>query len=252
MKKEIFEKIVLKKEFSKLPKKDVEVAFSHFSKRQVSDAEKIRLTRELLHKVFSSFVSQKLLSLKNKDEEWILRKHLSTRERLDFYEEVYSRIFKEIPTKGIIDLGCGINGFSYKFVPKEINYLGVESVGQLVDLQNDYFSRKKIKGKVYHYSLFDLKEIKKLIKGVKGNSVLFLFKVLDCLEMLERDYSKKLLLEVGCLVDRVVVSFATKSMIKKQRFNVSRKWILDFIEENFNILDDFEIGNERYIVFECK
>ena len=39
-------------------------------------------------------------------------------------------------------------------------------------------------------------------------------------------------------------------MIKKQKFKVNRKWIMDFIEKNFKIVDDFEIGNERYVIFE--
>ena len=64
--------------------------------------------------------------------------------------------------------------------------------------------------------------------------------------------SKKLLLELVPLVDRVVVSFATKSMIKKERFKVTRKWLVDFIKENFKILDDFEVGGERYVVFSKK
>ena len=84
-KPELIKKIIQKKEFSQLPKRDVEIAFSHFEKRQTSDEEKIRLIRELLHKVFGAFTSQKLLSPKNKNEEWILRKHLSTRERLPYY-----------------------------------------------------------------------------------------------------------------------------------------------------------------------
>ena len=54
MDKKIFEKIITKKEFSKLPEIDVEKAFEHFERRQVSDEEKIRLTRDLLRKVFSA------------------------------------------------------------------------------------------------------------------------------------------------------------------------------------------------------
>ncbi|MDP3758722.1 MAG: hypothetical protein Q8Q86_03310, partial [Candidatus Daviesbacteria bacterium] len=66
--------------------------------------------------------------------------------------------------------------------------------------------------------------------------------------MLESDYSKKLLKEIVPLADKVVISFATRSMIKRKHFLVNRNWILDFIRENFKILDDFEIGGERYIV----
>ena len=76
-----------------------------------------------------------------------------------------------------------------------------------------------------------------------------MFKTLDSLEMLQRDYSKKLLLEIVPLVDRIVVSFATKSFVKRTRFKAKRKWIIDFIEDNFEVLDDFELGGERYVVF---
>jgi hypothetical protein len=47
-----------------------------------------------------------------------------------------------------------------------------------------------------------------------------------------------------------VLSFATKTLGKKLRFKVSRRWLLDFLKENFNILDDFEIPGERFIIFE--
>ena len=251
-KQELIKKITQKRKFSQLPKRDVEIAFSHFEKRQASDEEKIRLTRELLHKVFGAFTSQKLLSPKNKNEEWILRKHLSTRERLLYYKEVYERILKEFENKkiNIIDLGAGVNGFSYKYFRKKVDYLAIESMGQLVDLMNFYFKENKIFGIAYHRSLFELEKIKKIIEKTKKPRIIFLFKVLDSLEMLERDYSKKLLKELAPLADKVVISFATKSMIKQKKFKVERHWILNFIKENFKVLDDFEIGGERYICFE--
>ena len=310
-KQELLQKITQKKEFSQLPKKDVEIAFSHFEKREVSDEEKIKLTRELLHKVYGAFTSQKLLSPKNKSEEWILRKHLSTRERLPYYKEVYERILKEFENKkiSIIDLGAGVNGFSYKFfvdamsLPRppalrspslqppalrspafrpisfiKVNYIGVEAVGQLVELMNNYFENsprddsskdtqgghenlragdtavpsgepEKLNAKAIHESLFNLEKIKKIILETKKPRIIFLFKVLDSLEMLERDYSKKLISEIASLADKLVISFATRSMIKRKQFLVNRNWILDFIKKNFKILDDFEIGGERYICF---
>ena len=67
--------------------------------------------------------------------------------------------------------------------------------------------------------------------------------------MMERDYSKKFLQEITPLAEEVVVSFATQSMIKKKKFKVERHWILNFIKDNFEILDNFEIGGERYVVF---
>ena len=254
MDEEIYEKITAKREFSHLIKKDVEKVWNIFEKRQVSTEEKVRLTRDLLRKVFSAFTSQKLLSPKTKDEEWVLKKHLSTRERFEHYNKIYSKILRGFSGKiSVIDLGAGVNGFSYKYFKQcgfSIDYVAVEGVGQLADLMNNYFKQTKIKNaKAYHESLFELEKIKEIIKKTKKPRVIFLFKTLDSLEMLERDYSKKLIFELKGLCDRFVVSFATKSMIKRERFKVSRNWIFSFIKENFNIIDDMEIGGERYIVF---
>ena len=248
----LIENIVRKKEFSQLPKRDIELAFSHFEKRQTSDEEKIKLTRELLHKVFGAFASKKLLSPKNKSPEWILRKHLSTRERMLYYEDLYKRLLGGFEKPTIIDLGAGVNGFSYKYLKKKINYIAIESMGQLTDLMNDYFKKQKISGKAIHESLFELEKIKKIIAKAKKPKTVFLFKVLDSLEMLERDYSKKFLKEIVPLADKVVVSFATQSMVKRQKFKAKRNWILNFIGDNFVLLKDFEIFGERYICFEKK
>ncbi len=248
---ELINKIIQKKEFSQLPEKDVEMAFGHFEKRQVSDEEKIRLTRDLLHKVFGAFTSRKILSPKNKDVGWILRKHLSTRERISYYSELYKRLLGDF--KGIVfDLGTGVNGFSYHYFSEKLKYIGVEAVGQLVELNNTYFEKNKINGKVIHLSLFGLERLKEIITKEKGKKIVFLFKTLDSLEMLERDYSKKLLREITSLVEKVVVSFATRSMISRKEFKAKRNWILDFIRENFHVLDDFEIEGERYICFRKK
>ena len=67
--------------------------------------------------------------------------------------------------------------------------------------------------------------------------------------MLERNYTKEFLNGLVPLCDKFVVGFATKSFFKKQLFKVRRDWVINFIKENFEILDDFEFGSERYIVF---
>lgn len=256
-KKEIIEKITLKKDFSQLPEKDVEIAFNKFDKPCYLDEEKIKLTRDILRKVFSVFTSKKLLNIKEKDSEWILNKHISTKERLKYYPEVYEKIFSDFKSLDkkkvfLFDFGAGINGFSCKYFPIKLNYVGVEGMKQLVDLMNHYFNKNNFNGKAIQESLFNLNELKEIILKEKGKKILFLFKVLDSLEMLQENYSKEFLKELTPLVDMVVISFATRSLIKKQRFKVNRKWILDFIEENFDLMEDFEIGNERYIKFRSK
>jgi hypothetical protein len=246
-KKEIIEKIMQKPELKELPREDVEMAFSLCFKKEHSDTEQIRCTREILHRAYGAFGSRKLLIARQREPEWILKKHLSTRERLPYYRQIYDRILKNF--KGtIFDLGAGVNGFSLSFVPNA-RYVGIEGIGQLVKLMNGYFKEKKLNAKAIHLSLFNLEKIKFLIKKQRGKKIIFLFKVLDSLESLKKDYSKKFLKEVTPLVDKVVVSFATRSMVSKRLFKAKRNWILDFIKDNFRITDDFEFGGERYVCF---
>lgn len=269
MNKSVINEIKKKREFSQLQDLDIELAYNHFEKRQTSIEEKIRLTKELLRKIFSAFVSKKLLSLKNKDEEWILRKHASTRERLPNYTEIYKRLFKNYKKASVIDLGAGINGFSYGFFKKSginVDYIAIESVGQLVDLMNFHFKEKKLAGrprsvqsgssesraKAIHLSLFEKKKVLDIISHEKSPRIILLFKIIDALESLKRDYSMELILDLVQIAERLVLSFPTKSLGSRERFRANRNWIIDFLKNNFKILDDFEISGERYIVFENK
>lgn len=256
---ELYNKIVQKKEFSQLPKEDVERVFLLFDKKHLINEEKIKLTRDLLRKVFSVFSSGKLLNKKKeRDVEWILKKHISTKERLEHYDEIYKRIFLGLDKRKeicVFDLGCGVNGLSYNYMKKQtfsdINYFGFEAVGQIAELSNIYFKNNKLNARAYHESLFNIKKILGVVGGCKNNKIILLFKVVDSLEMVERDYSKKLLLRLKDKLgmgDKIVVSFATRSLVAHKKFNVNRKWFEDFARENFKVLDDFEIGGERYIV----
>lgn len=250
MDEEVYRKITEKKEYSSLPREDVLRAYSLFEKRPVDETEKVRLTRDLLHKVYSVFVSSKLLSPKDKPEEWILRKHLSTRERLPYYSELYRKIFGK--EKTVIDLGAGVNGFSYKFFPRKIEYVAFEPVGQLVELMNVYFKKKNFSGRAFHESLFNIKLIEEEIKKTKSPRIIFLFKVVDSLEMVERNYSKKILGWAAGLAEKVVISFATESISKRKKFKVERSWVRNYLKNNFKILGEFSLGPEKYLVFSKK
>ena len=194
------------------------------------------------------------MNWQDRKAEEVLKKHLSTRERFQDYGEIYKRILRKLPEKiSVVDLGCGVNGFSYDFFKdagKKVEYIGVEAVGQLVELNNGYFERGNITGKCYHDSLFDLEQVKKLIKKTKKPRIIFMFKVVDSLEMMERDYTKRFLQEIMPLIDRCVISFATESWMKRKKFYVNRKWLTEFIKEKWNFIDDFNIAGERYLVFE--
>ena len=91
MDKQIYDKITSKKEFSQLPKKDVEKVYALFDKKHLIEEEKVGTTRDLLRKVYFAFGSLKLLNSKiidKKGVDEILKKHLSTKERYENYEEI--------------------------------------------------------------------------------------------------------------------------------------------------------------------
>ncbi len=257
--RDIIAQVVKKKEFSKIKREDILVAFSHFEKKNISYVDKIKRTRDLLRKVFSVFSSNKLLKNRNlenlKEPNWYLKKHLSTRERLPYYKQLYRRTLQDFGNKkiNIFDFGCGVNGFSYPFFKKiglNINYIGIESVGQLVDLVNAYLRNNKLRGIVFHESLFNTDKLKEIIRTQSRPRVLFLLKVVDSLEMLRRDYSKKLLLELGRFFDRIIVSFATKSLVSRKNFRANRAWFEAFAGKHFQIKDKFMFGDEIYFVLE--
>jgi len=254
-KQELIEKITSKKEFSQLPKEDVELALEKFENKNLNDYQKFKMTRQFLRKLFLGFSSRKVFSSRGKDFEWYLMKHKSTRERYPYYEEVYSRCLKDFKKASVLDLGAGINCFSYVFFQKlgvKIDYTAVEAIGQFVELMNNFFKESKFSAKAYHLSLFNLSRIKELIDKQKKPRIIFLFKVIDSLEIMKRDYSKELLKEIANLSERVVISFATRTLGSRKKFSVQRTWITRFIGENFEILDDFEFGGERYISFRKK
>lgn len=249
-KRELLKKVMEKSELREIPLEDAEMALSLCIKKGNSDEENIECTREILHRAYGAFSSRKLFSPKERTSEWILKKHLSTRERLPYYNKIYSRILGN-PQKfkgTIFDLGAGVNGFSIEYL-SDAKYIGIEGIGQLVSLMNSYFKQQKFNAKAIHLSLFQLEKIKNLMKKEKGKKIVFLFKVLDSLETLKRDYSKKLLLEIIPLAEKIVISFATESMVKRRKFHAKRNWIIDFVKERFKIIDDFELGGERYVIF---
>ena len=276
MNTELYEKITQKKEFSQLPRKDVEMAMEKFENKNLNDWQKAKLTRQFLRKIYSSFSSRKVFSesKKGKTSDWYLMKHKSSKERFPYYHEIYERIFPKKGKFSVIDLGAGINGLSFlpeifsspnhhhpdhppqgtKFNEKNfrsriINYLRIEAIGQFVELMNEFFKAEKFNGKAIHVSLFDLDKIKESIKEQKKPRIILLLKVIDSLEIVKRDYSKKLLEEIAPLGEKIVVSFATRSLGSRKKFSANRNWLVKFINDNFKVEDDFEIGGERYLVF---
>ena len=242
----IVSEVVRKKEIAELPVSLVKKVVELGKIKTLDDKSKVKEARALLRKYFSVFMSNKLMKGKIGEEE-ILKKHISTKQR--DYQKLYKRILKD--EKTIIDFGAGLNGFSYKYINKFSNakYIAVEAIKRFVDLMNNYFSKHNFNAAAYWGDLFDIEKISKIVRNTEEKRIVFMFNIIDALEVIERDYSKKLICCLAEEIDKFVLSFPTKSLSGKKKFNVNRKWILDFLEKNFEILDDFETNGERFIVF---
>ena len=239
--KKIIEEIKKKREFSQLPDSIVERA-ALLSKGDVKDS------RALLRKYFGVFLTNKVLKGKGTADE-ILGFHISSKKR--DYLEFYREIFEGMGSVGsIIDLGAGLNGFSYKYLKDivgPVNYVGVEGAGQEVEHMNEYFSKNKFSAMAVCMDLFDVEKIKDLLRVEKKPRVIFLFQVIDALENLERNFSKKFILEISKECEKIVLSLPTESLGGRKKFGVQRKWIMDFLRDNFVIEKDFESNGERII-----
>jgi len=242
--KDLIEEIKNKKQFSELPDFVVERALE-------KSGGDVKEARALLRKYFGVFLVNKVF--KGVDEK-ILQSHISSKDRC--YDFLYKKIFETVDAVGsVVDLGAGVNGFSYGFFPEDIVYVGVEAVGQLVRITNNYFKDRGFeKAHVFHKDLFDLNFVLDILQKLEKDKprVVFMFQVFDALEFFERDFSKKLLLEISRESEFIVLSFALKSLSGKKKFDVNRRRLLDFLEKNFEILNNLQTRNEKFLILKNK
>jgi hypothetical protein len=242
MDKKLIEEIKRKREFSCLPDSVVECAAEICS-------HDIKESRKLLRKYFGVFLTNKVLRGRGSFEE-ILRQHGSSSKR--DYAKFYREIFEDIGgAKSVVDLGAGVNGFSFPFLRGVLgyfSYVGIEACGQLVDQMNDYFKENGFDGKAVCLDLFDVDEILKILKKKERPRVVFMFQIVDALENLKRDFSKEFISKIFEECEVMVITLPTESLGGRKKFDVSRRWLTDFLKENYVIGKDFVRKGERVLV----
>ncbi len=183
---------------------------------------------------------RKQLLNQNKINE-LLKTHLSTKERFDYYNEIYKQIFKITKKpKSILDLGCGLNPLSLpKEVMKNMGYFAADINQDDLEIVNDYFRKNKFKGDVFFY---DLKNIN---KELPKTDICFLFKILDLIDNKGQKNAEKVLKQINSKF--VVVSFS-KITISGKKFNSPRNWLKLLIERLNWKYDSFETDNEMFFV----
>lgn len=173
----------------------------------------------------------------------LLSLHKSTKERLGSYPLVYQKIFRITgEPKSVLDLGSGLNPLSFTYMGlDELDYTAVELSKKEVAFLNNYFKLMKgfgLKGKAIKMDLLNLNNYKKL----KKVDICFMFKVLESLEFIERDITKKILKLIPAKY--IVVSFSTRSLSGELIRKKGRKWFRNLVKG----FKAFNAGDELFYI----
>ncbi len=238
--------------FKKNPKLKERIEKKGYNKKSSEYRKALKEIRKELREIYGVFVEEsqavRRKLLKEDDFEGLLKSHTSTRERLPYYDEVYQKIFSITgKPKSILDLACGLNPLSYKYMGCSPRYLASDISQKDMDLIQEFFDKEGIDGKSIKIDLVTEQE---KLKGLKCD-VCFMFKALDSLEVRKRQVSKSL---IPKLESRwIVISFSKISLGGKKPIKRSkRQWIINFLEKNSYHHHIFETENEIFIVVKQK
>lgn len=172
--------------------------------------------------------------------EHLLSTHASTRERLPFYDHVYTQIFSIVGTpKVVLDIGCGLNPIAYP--DRDATYICVDVDRALCALVEQYFIIASVEGECRIVDAKGLEQIKRLPKA----DVAFVFKLLELLEKGEGHKLSELLIKA--LPARwVIISFPTVTSSGKPMRSPRRTWIELMLKRLGYAYETFSIPNEIF------
>jgi len=218
----------------------------------------LKEVRKRLHELYGVFIigrkdlkhlKEHLKKVSDLDEEAlelhmnILKSHKSSSERIDFYSDIYEKIFSVTgKPKTILDLACGLNPLSFPWMSlKKVKYFAYELTKEDSNFIQAYFNMMRPFGLEGESFSLDLMKVEQLPKA----DVCFLFKTLDTLEDLERNYSEKLLANIPAKF--IVVSFPTMSIGGRNPIR-QRGWFFRMMRNLGLSAETFEIENEIFYV----
>ena len=238
---------------------------NYLNKNKITKISKqdIKEIRNSLHKSYASFQTRKknkisiyLNELRNNSNNKqiinrLLSTTLSTKERLDNYSDIYNQIFKitGLP-KTIIDLGCGLNPFSYPLMNLDsLNYYAYDINQEDINNLNEYFKIMKTTGLNGKAAILDIRNLSK-ISSLPSSDIVFLFKVIDIIDKENHKPSEELIVK---LINEnkakfIVASFATATLTRKPMNNPHRKWLELMLNRNNLNFQTIKTENEIFYV----
>jgi len=260
---EILEKIKQNKKYSSISddiiKKLINYHLNSNPRITQSDKETIKELRAKLHKLYSSFQTKKKRKKENYLEELkqnpnsiertkkLLSITLSTKERVNDYEQLYKNIFFiTSKPKILLDVGAGLNPLSFPLMNlQKLIYYAYDINIEDKNFLNKYFQIMKsfgLNGKAEILDITNLKSIKKLPQS----DLIFLFKIIDIIPT--KKLAEQILLILIKKTNFIIVSFPTKTITRKQMNNPKRKWFELMLERNNLVYKIIEISNEIFYI----
>lgn len=202
--------------------------------------------RKLLDRYFSARgKGEKLTALDN-----LFASHQSTAERREHFAEVYSELFSQTgEVKSVMDLGCGFNPMSYRWIPGVPKYFASDISSQDVELIEEFYEHEGIDGSVESCDLIEEEQRQAYFSKHKGVEMVWLLKLVDTVESQQRNVSKKILDEIVELVGPrwIVVSFPLVSIGgKKMREGGKENWFSRYLNNKDLSYELFIVGDEEF------
>lgn len=182
----------------------------------------------------------------------LLSLHKSSKERLEYYHQIYSKIFSWYqPKKGIADLACGLNPLSYleikNYIKHQLHYFVSDLNPKDMVFLQEFFNSQQLSGIATAHDITEMKFLED--KSFLECDVVFFFKALDSFENIKKNISKELLEKIP--QKRIIVSFPTKSLGSKKEFkSEKRNWFRNFLKKKEWSYEEFEIENEMFFLIE--
>jgi 16S rRNA (guanine(1405)-N(7))-methyltransferase len=176
----------------------------------------VKDVKRKLHQIYGAYerkINYKRALLQPVEE--VLKLHQSTKERLEFYDEFYAKIFAVTgQPKVVVDLACGLNPLSVKWMG-DVSIYAYDIDKAEIEFLNEWFSANEVKGKAY------LQDIICKVPAQKAD-IAFLLKTIPCLEQQEKEISAKIISKLNA--KWVVISFPTRSIGGRVRLNYEEQY----------------------------
>jgi 16S rRNA (guanine(1405)-N(7))-methyltransferase len=177
--------------------------------------------KKKLHQIYGAYFTESQGHLDKSggsESGGVLMKHVSTAERVGFYDEFYGQIFailsdgKDSKKYKIYDAACGYNPFSAEYFKDRVEVYHCSDIDvELNDNLNSFFVEKGLTNFSSSNKDLTIDEI-----NFSNYDVVFLFKTLSCIERQEKG-SAKIVLDKTLRAKSVVVSFPSKSIGGKEK-----------------------------------